>query len=227
MAAKPRLGCLHAHHSNIAYIDSIISSDAIDAVHFVEPGMLQRIGSDPGFDAAQAGAQVQRQLDWMASCALDAILVTCTNYIAAMPDQDAAPGLPIIKIDEPFFAYLLEQPAPHLLLFSNPDTVAGTLQRFHAYAATLGRTPQIEVEVIPNTFNLFLTGKTEAYTIAVAERLRELIRLGKYRSLSVGQLSMVESARRVSAESGAPIGNPLHPLRAHLDAVLQAEAARS
>lgn len=220
MAAKPRLGCLHAHHSNIPYIDSIVPSDDIDAVHFVEPGLLQRIGADPGFDAAQAGTQVQRQLDWMASCNLNAILVTCTNYIAAMPAQETLHGLPIIKIDEPFFAYLVEQPAPHLLLFSNPDTVAGTVQRFNAYAANLGRTPEIEVEVIPNTFNLFLTGRTEAYTIAVAERLRELIRLGRYRSLSVGQLSMVESARRVAAESGVPIGNPLQPLRAFLDKAL-------
>lgn len=219
MSRKPRLGCLHAHHSNIAYIESIIPQETLEAVHFVEPGLLRRIGSDANFGAEAATEQVRRQLDWMTACGVDAILVTCTNYIAAMPETTAG-AAPIIKIDEPFFAYLLQQPPRHLLLFSNPDTVAGTMQRLHEYAAALGITPEIEHEVIPNTFEYFLTGQTEAYNRAVAERLRELLRLDRFASLSVGQLSMVDAARRVARETGHPIGDPLQPLRAHLDAVL-------
>ena len=220
MSAKPRLGCLHAHHSNIGYIEDIIPHHALEAVHFVEPGLLQRIGSDPSFSLEDAAEQVRKQLTWMSACGVDALLITCTNYIAAMPDDATAPDLPVIKIDEPFFAYLLQQPPRHLLLFSNPDTVEGPMQRFQEYAGARGLQPEIEVEIIPNSFQLFVTGQTETYNRAVAERLRELLRLDRYTSLSVGQLSMVDAARRVTEETGQPIGEPLRPLRAHLEAIL-------
>lgn len=220
MSRKPRLGCLHAHHSNIGYIENIIPHETLEAVHFVEPGLLRRIGSDPEFSLDDASAHVRQQLDWMTACGVDALLITCTNYIAAMPARPDGPDIPIIKIDEPFFAYLLQQPPRHLLLFSNPDTVAGTVRRLEAYAAAQGVEPQIEVEIIPNTFNLFLTGQTDTYNRAVAERLRELLRLNRFTSLSVGQLSMVDAARRVAHETGHVIGDPLQPLRAHLDAIL-------
>jgi hypothetical protein len=219
MSQKPRLGCLHAHYSNIGYIENIIPHDNLEAIHFVEPGLLRRIGSDAAFSMEDAAAQVRKQLDWMTACGVDALLITCTNYIAAMPDEPLNGDLPIIKIDEPFFAYVLQQPPRHLLLFSNPDTVAGTMQRLQDYATLLGVQPEIEVEIIPNSFNLFLTGQTEAYNRAVAERLRELVRLNRFTSLSVGQLSMVDAAQRVAGETGHAIGNPLQPLRAHLDAI--------
>ncbi|MBL8129725.1 MAG: hypothetical protein JNM64_18955 [Chloroflexia bacterium] len=224
MSQKPRLGCLHAHHSNIGYIEDIIPHDALEAVHFVEPGLLRRIGSDATFSPEDASDQVRKQLDWMTACGVDAVLITCTNYIAAMPDEATRHDIPIIKIDEPFFTHLLQQPPRHLLLFSNPDTVAGTMQRLHDYAAARGQEPEINVEVIPNTFSLFLTGQTEAYNRAIAERLRELVRLNRFTSLSVGQLSMVNAAQRVAEETGHAIGNPLQPLRAHLDAILAVNA---
>lgn len=220
MSQKPRLGCLHAHHSNIGYIETIIPHDTIEAIHFVEPGLLRRIGSDADFSMEDAATQVRKQMDWMRACGVDALLVTCTNYIAAMPDEPSHAGIPVVKIDEPFFAYLLQQPPRHLLLFSNPDTVEGTVHRLYDFAAATGAQPEIEVEVIPNSFNLFLTGQTETYNRAVAERLRELVRLGRFTSLSVGQLSMVDAARRVARETGHVIGDPLQPLRAYLDTIL-------
>lgn len=211
-----RLGCLHMHHSNIAYIDGIVPADKAETLHFVDPGLMRRIGSDAGFDAGQAREQVRRQLAWMADCGLDAILITCTNYIAMLPDEPLELGIPLIKIDEPFFAYLLQQPAPHLLVFTNPATVEGTMRRLHDYAARLGREPAIEVEIIAGTFDLLMAGKTAEYAAAVAHRLREIARSGTYRSLSVGQLSLADAARQVTAETGVPIGDPLAPLADHL-----------
>jgi hypothetical protein len=74
--------------------------------------------------------------------------------------------------------------------------------------------------VIPGIFDLFMAGKTAKYTDAVAKRLRELAHSGAYRSLSVGQLPMVDSARHAAAETSAPIGDPLQPLLAHLNETL-------
>lgn len=221
MARKPRLGCLHMHHSNISYVDGIVSPDQAEVIHFVDPGLMRRITSDAEFDAATAGEQVRRQLAWMAASGLDAILITCTNYIAMLPDEPLALPLPVIKIDEPFFACLCRQESPHLLLFTNPATVEGTMRRFGDYAARAGYEPDVEVEVIANTFDLVMAGKTAEYAAAVANRLREVAQTETYKSVSVGQLSMADAAQQVSAESGAAIGNPLQPLREHLKEVLR------
>jgi len=215
-AVKSRLGCLHMHHSNIAYIDSIVAPDRVELLHFVDPGLMRRIGSDPDFTRDQAEAQVRRQLDWMASCGLDAILITCTNYIAMLPDEPLDLTIPVIKIDEPFFADLLQQPSLHLLLFTNPATVEGTMRRFYDYAQRAGHQPNIEIDVMPGTFDLVMAGMTEEYATAVADQLRELVLSGRYETISVGQLSMAESALRIAAETGVPIGNPLDSLRLHL-----------
>jgi len=204
------------HHSNIAYIDGIVAPDRVEVLHFVDPGLMRRIGSDPSFTRDQAEAQVRRQLDWIASCGLDAILITCTNYIAMLADEPLDLMIPVIKIDEPFFADLLQQPSPHLLLFTNPATVEGTMRRFHEYADRAGHQPSIEIEVMPGTFELVMAGKTEEYAAVVADQLRELVRSGRYEAISVGQLSMAESALRIAAETGVSIGNPLDSLRLHL-----------
>jgi hypothetical protein len=223
-AAKFRLGCLHMHHSNIAYIDGIVAPDRVEVLHFVDPSLMRRIGSDPSFTRDQAEAQVRRQLDWMTSCGLDAILITCTNYIAMLADEPLDLMIPVIKIDEPFFADLLQQPLPHLLLFTNPATVEGTMRRFHDYADRAGHQPQVETEVMPGTFELVMAGKTEEYAAAVAGQLRDLVQSGRYEAISVGQLSMAELALRVTAETQVPIVNPLDSLRLHLAHELEATA---
>ena len=224
-ATRTRLGCLHMHHSNIPYIDGIVAPERVELLHFVDPGLMRRIGSDASFDSNQAEQQVRRQLGWMAACGLDAILITCTNYIAVLPDESLDLAVPVIKIDEPFFAHLLQQPAPHLLLFTNPATVEGTMRRLDDFAKQTGQQPGIEIEVIPDTFALVMAGETAAYTMAVAARLRDLARSGRYQAISVGQLSMADSARRVEDETGVPIGNPLDPLRIHLANELGADTA--
>lgn len=215
---RTRLGCLHMHHSNIAYIDAIVDPERVEVLHFVDPGLMRRIASDAGFAPAEAEQQVRRQLVWIASCGLDAILITCTNYIAMLPDAPLDISLPIIKIDEPFFADLLRQPSPHLLLFTNPATIDGTMHRFRDYARQAGQEPDIYVEVIEGTFELVMAGRTEEYAAAVSGRLRELASSGGYAAISVGQLSMADAAQRIADETGTPIGNPLDSLRDHLGA---------
>jgi hypothetical protein len=220
MPTKTRLGCLHMHHSNIAYVDGIVDAERVEALHFVDPGLMRRITSEPGFTADEAREQVRRQLAWMASCGLDAILITCTNYIAMLPDEPLDLAMPVIKIDEPFFAHLLDQPVPHLLVFTNPATVPGTMSRFRQFAARANRDAEIDVEVIEGTFELLMAGKTAEYAEAVAARLREIAGSGRHRSLSVGQLSLADAALAVSRETGQEIGNPLTSLREHLDRCL-------
>lgn len=45
---KRKLGCYHAHYSNIEHIEKALGSYDIELVHFVDPG-LDRIKNDSDF----------------------------------------------------------------------------------------------------------------------------------------------------------------------------------
>ena len=68
------------------------------------------------------------------------------------------------------FAKLME---PQTILFTNPDTVSGTMTRLQQYAQNNQKTPDIEVIVIENTFELFMRGEKEAYQREVANGLKK------------------------------------------------------
>jgi hypothetical protein len=212
------LGCLHAHHANISYIDQMLDSTPIRPVHFVDPGLMRRITTDQAFRGQTARAKVDQQLGWMASCGVDAILLTCTNYIAELGDESVDVSVPIIKIDEPFFGHLCRQQGSQLLLFTNPATVEGTMGRLRDFADRHGPSPSVEVKIIEGTFDLFMAGRKDDYDRLVAERVRAFVASGDYASVSVGQLSMADAAMSVSRTLGLPVGNPLDPLR---DALLE------
>jgi hypothetical protein len=187
-----RIACLHAHHGNIAYLDAALSSFRVDARHFVDPALVRRIADDPGFSERDAQDRVREQLGWMARSGADGIVVTCTAYVAAMP-----PGpidgvtVPILPIDEPFFAAVCRAQDPQAILFTNPGTVDGTMRRLHDYAATLGADIAPIVEVIPDTFDLFMAGKQEEHDANLAQRLA-----------SYGGLSVRVSLCRATVDDG-------------------------
>ena len=61
--------------------------------------------------------KVKEQIEWMISCDVDAILITCTNYIALLEDETLFdPSIPIIKIDEPYFESICKQQPQFILL---------------------------------------------------------------------------------------------------------------
>lgn len=101
-----KLGCLHAHHSNIEYIEQAFQSEEdLELLHFVDPGVLQHVSK--GSDGV--AYKVKEQIEWIISCDVDAMLITCTNYIALLENEAVFnASIPIIKIDEPFLkAYVM------------------------------------------------------------------------------------------------------------------------
>jgi len=170
------MGCLHAHYSNIAYIQNAIASNELELVHFVDPGLMNRIASDKSFDLIQAQNKVIEQMEWIAQANVDVILITCTNYIALLEEDRLRTPIPIIKIDEPFFDYVCNITEPQILLFTNPATVEGTMKRFNEYASEHEK-PLInfEVHVIENAFELIMQGKIELYKNEVSNYIRKLL----------------------------------------------------
>jgi hypothetical protein len=43
---KKRIGCLHAHYSNIEYIEEAFSAYEVEFIHFVDPGLVSYIGKE-------------------------------------------------------------------------------------------------------------------------------------------------------------------------------------
>ncbi len=84
---KKRLGCLHAHYSNIEYIENAFSPYDIELIHFVDPALIYRITSDENFKEEDAQNKVKEQMEWIAQCNVDAILITCTSYSAILQEK--------------------------------------------------------------------------------------------------------------------------------------------
>ena len=213
MTEKKRIGCLHAHHGNIGYLDSLLSGYQAEAAHFVDPALVRRIGVDPSFSAARAQQRVQDQLAWIAESGADGIVVTCTAYSAAMPpDEELDLAIPIVTIDEPFFAAVCRSTGPQTLLFTNPGTVAGTMKRLTAYAAAEPVSLSASSELIPDAFDLFMVGRQAEHDDLLATRLGEWIERGTSGTLFAAQLSMSAAAVRAASVAGKPLTSPLDTL---------------
>lgn len=218
---KKTIGCLHAHYSNIEYVQKSLASDEVELIHFVDPGLMSRIAADPGFDEASARNKVAEQIRWISDAKVDGVLITCTNYIALLEEDRLQLTIPLIKIDEPFFHDVCRNTGPQILLFTNPATVDGTMKRLYVYAQTHNiQLSHVEPRVIEDTFELIMQGHKERYADEVSSYIRNLLLSGNAESVSVAQLSMVESAVTVERELNVQIGNPLRPLAAYMKSKL-------
>ncbi|WP_175074082.1 hypothetical protein [Terribacillus sp. AE2B 122] len=210
MDLKRKLGCLHAHYSNIDYIEKALSSYDIELIHFVDPGLMHRFTYDKTFKAADAQNKVKQQIEWIAQCDVDAILITCTNYIAVLQEEELSTSIPIYKIDEPYFEIITNIKQPQTILFTNPATVNGTMERLNQYASKHKKTLNIDVIVIDNTFKLIMKGLKQEYDREISKYLSKIIKRDKI--ISVAQLSMVDAAKEVEYMTSNPIINPLDTL---------------
>jgi Asp/Glu/hydantoin racemase len=204
LTLKKKIGCLHAHYSNIDYIESALSAYDLELSHYVDPGLIYRLKND---QVSEAEKKVKDQIEWIAQSGVDAILITCTNYIALLKQIEV--NIPIIKIDEPYFEALCKTEQSQTILFTNPDTVQGTMARLQQYAKYHQKTMDIEVKIIENSFELIMSGRQEEYQNVVCHYLKQL---DSNRRLSVAQLSMVAAAQQVEHETSIPIINPLNTL---------------
>lgn len=140
---------------------------------------------------------------------MDAILITCTNYIALLNEEQLSLPMPIIKIDEPYFEQICQFQQPQMILFTNPATVEGTVKRLTAHVEKYG-TVDFEVIIIDDAFEFIMQGLGERYNQEIMNYLSQF--KNENRRLSVAQLSMVEAARRYELQTGHTVLNPLHAL---------------
>lgn len=148
----------------------------------------------------------------MAQCPVDAILITCTNYIAILQEEQLSSEVPIIKMDEPYFERICQVTEPQIILFTNPATVKGTMDRLYQYAHNHQKSLDVEVRIINNTFELLMQGLKEEYNQAISQFLNQIIKK-ENKLISVAQLSMVAASQQVAHKTSTHIMNPLQALR--------------
>ncbi len=206
---RKKIGCLHAHYSNVEYIEKAFSKFEIDWLHFVDPGLMNRMASDETFTFSDAQKRVKDQVEWIAASKVDVILITCTNYIALLNEEQLSLSTPIIKIDEPYFEQICHLQQPQVMLFTNPATVEGTVKRLHDYARNHGGV-DVEIIIIDHAFELIMQGLSDKYNQEIMNCLQQLT--NEKRPISVAQLSMVHAAMSYEHQTGNVIVNPLQAL---------------
>jgi hypothetical protein len=217
---KKTIGCFHAHYSNIQHIEKALKPYQVELVHFVDPG-LDRIKMDADFTNEIAQKKIRETLDWIANCHVDAILITCTFFTAAMTQTRMTDAtLPIVKIDEPLFQEICQTNQPQIVVFTNPNTVQGSMDQLHAYAKKLDKVIQVESILLPHTFELIMQGKQNEYIEQVVQGLAHIKDQHPETNIFAAQLSMVPAAERIEQESGAKIGNHLDSLSRCLEKTL-------
>jgi len=214
-----RMGCFHAHYSNIEHVENSLSKYEVELIHFVDPG-LDRIKQDADFTMDTVEKKVIETLNWIAKSHVDAILITCTSFTAVFNQEIHAYPIPIIKIDEPLFADIVGLNRPILLGFTNPNTVEGTMKQLTAYFKKLGKEIEAEPFLVEGTFELIMQGKKTEYIQAVSEGLLKIVQQNPEKSVAVAQLSMVPAAQLVEAQTKFPIVNQLGSLSSYLEEAL-------
>ncbi len=190
-----KLACLHAHHSNIEYIDRALQSFGIEILHFVDPILSRILKKDCDFEKEQARNNLKDIIKYIAESDVDTLLITCTDYITLL-DENFKIDIPILKIDEPFFEMICQVEEPQTILFTNNRTVSGTMERLRLYAQQNNKFIQVKVEVIEGIFELIMQGRKEEHDAKLEKYLYEIMK-DRNEMFLVAQLSMVDAATRV------------------------------
>lgn len=214
-----KIGCFHAHYSNIEPIEQALGAYEVELVHFVDPG-LDRIRKDADFTPAVAEKKVLETLSWIADCHVDAILITCTFFTAVLQGELHRFPVPVIKIDDPLFHDACTMNVPLIFVFTNPGTVNGTLLRLTDYSRQAGKEIQVAHSVLEHTFELIMQGRKEEYNEAVSQGLCRIAADNPQAIVAAAQLSMAAAARQAEAATGRRIINPLVSLASHMEQVL-------
>lgn len=210
-----KLGCFHAHHSNIEHIEASLRNMDIELLHFVDPGLDAR-KNDQSFTVSDIQKKIHHTLNWIASTGVDGILITCTFFTAYLNEEKLEISIPIIKIDTPLFHKICEKETPQTLVFTNPETVKGTMNQLDMFADRHQKKVNITPILIEGAFQLVMKGEKEKYRRIVEERLENLLNEERDKPLSVAQLSMAPLAQQVEEKAGICINTPLKLLESHI-----------
>lgn len=167
-----KIACLHAHHSNIKYVDEQLSK--YEVVHFVDPALSSVSNSKI------VAAKVQEQLEWMLLVEIEAIIISCSYYAAYIPGNFP---VPIITLEQLLFDELKDEKYVDLV-FTNPKTVDASMEN---YLKLKNIQQKVTIHIVPNAFQLVMANNLAAYKQRIDDYVEKL---PKENVTAFAQLSM-------------------------------------
>lgn len=210
---QPLMICLHAANSNIEIIDRAIQGLPFRIQHEVDLTLIQLIRTKEPLEIQKA--YVQRKLHDLLRDEPAFIFITCTNYVALLDQFKLTLPVPIVKIDEILFEQMKDIQTPIQMLFSNKETIPGTMKRLHQFIPT---GLDIEIVQISDVFEWFLAGHKLEHDQKVLSKLLELATFEK--TIIVAQLSMANVTEIYGKLSGNPVITPISALRSYMQKLL-------
>ena len=210
---RPRMICLHASEANIEIIDREMKEMPFDIKHEVDTHLLSMIRTKQPLELQKA--YVVEELNKLTLQEPALLFVTCTNYVALLDEINVTTHFPILKIDEILYEQLKNIHNPIKMLFTNKETIRGTMQRFRQFVSQ-----DVEVEVlhIPDVFDWYLAGDTLRHDQKV---LTTLLELDAYENtVVVAQLSMSRIASIYSKLSGNEVLSPVTALKEYMNKLI-------
>ncbi len=210
---RPRMICLHASEANVEIIDREMKEMPFDIKHEVDTHLLSMIRTKQPLELQKA--YVVEELNKLTLQEPALLFVTCTNYVALLDEINVTTQFPILKIDEILYEQLKDIHNPIKMLFTNKETIRGTMQRFRQFVSQ-----DVEVEVlhIPDVFDWYLAGDTLRHDQKV---LTTLLELDAYENtVVVAQLSMSRIASIYSKLSGNEVLSPVTALKEYMNKLI-------
>lgn len=210
---RPRMICLHASEANIEIIDREMKEMPFDIKHEVDTHLLSMIRTKQPLELQKA--YVVEELNKLTLQEPALLFVTCTNYVTLLDEINVTMQFPILKIDEILYEQLKDIHNPIKMLFTNKETIRGTMQRFRQFVSQ-----DVEVEVlhIPDVFDWYLAGDTLRHDQKV---LTTLLELDAYENtVVVAQLSMSRIASIYSKLSGNEVLSPVTALKEYMNKLI-------
>ena len=214
------VSCLHSTQSNIAVFEAARRALGLDDVI-----LKHRVRSDLLAAAERAGAatpeilaQTVAELRSLAKGA-HGVLLTCSTLGAAVPLVAKDLGVPVLRVDQALAREAVRQGGIVIVLCATAATIGPTRALFEDEAIATGA--GVEVRVVPGAWDLFRTGRQEAYWRAIADAADAAAQ-----EADVVALAQASMAGAASLARHAPLTSPTTGLAAIVVAA-QAAAAPS
>jgi hypothetical protein len=192
---------LHTAHIHCATFDALSPDHAL--THMVRVDWLER---------AQTGIDddLRREISAAVQAADGPVLCTCTTL------GETAEAAGALRIDAPMMAEAARLGGPVLMAYCLESTRAASLDLL--IRAFGDKDPQVRTLDLSAHWPLFIEGKTEAFTIAIAADINRALRTGTFGCVVIAQASMAAASIPLRSLTEVPIlTSPALALRELLD----------
>lgn len=169
---------IHAHDSNISYMEALFNEDDIVKKHLI---------IKPQMDLEDQRKKLMALIKKELKSDVVGFMITCTVYASLIEESDID-GVPIWKIEDPIIEAIIQDDHQKFLFFSNPDTVPLTMAKVKAGYQKKGKESDYQVRLIPDSFPLIMSGQQAAYEEAIKEAIAPYLQ--EKGSVYLMQLSM-------------------------------------